>query len=128
MSAHFDLLIRGGLLVDGQALHIRSWRRSQLRRSAVCGRALLRLQHPRLPEEGWWGPGVHRQRPVPGQLREQQVLPRELPLLAREPRRAFRSAINLTVKHYGRFSSDAKVKWEAVKVLDAAWRGPPEAR
>ena len=29
------------------------------------------------------------------------------------------SDINLTVKRYGRFSSDAKVKWEAVKVLDA---------
>jgi site-specific recombinase XerD len=28
------------------------------------------------------------------------------------------SDINLTVKRYGRFSSDAKVKWEAVKVLD----------
>ncbi|MGC4114507.1 MAG: hypothetical protein QM765_07825 [Myxococcales bacterium] len=30
------------------------------------------------------------------------------------------SDINLTVKRYGRFSSDAKVKWEAVKVLDVA--------
>jgi integrase len=29
------------------------------------------------------------------------------------------SDINLTVKRYGRFSSDAKVKWDAVKVLDA---------
>lgn len=29
------------------------------------------------------------------------------------------SDINLTVKRYGRFASDAKVKWEAVKVLDA---------
>jgi site-specific recombinase XerD len=28
------------------------------------------------------------------------------------------SEINLTVKRYGRFASDAKVKWEAVKVLD----------
>jgi integrase len=28
------------------------------------------------------------------------------------------SDINLTVKRYGRFASDAKVKWEAVKVLD----------
>lgn len=28
------------------------------------------------------------------------------------------SDINLTVKRYGRFSTDAKVKWEAVKVLD----------
>jgi hypothetical protein len=28
------------------------------------------------------------------------------------------SDINLTVKRYGRFSSDAKVKWDAVKVLD----------
>jgi hypothetical protein len=31
-----------------------------------------------------------------------------------------RSDINLTVKRNGRFSSDAKVKWEAVKVLDVA--------
>ncbi|MGC4114508.1 MAG: tyrosine-type recombinase/integrase [Myxococcales bacterium] len=30
------------------------------------------------------------------------------------------SDINLTVKRFGRFSSDAKVKWEAVKVLDVA--------
>ncbi|MGC4121251.1 MAG: tyrosine-type recombinase/integrase [Myxococcales bacterium] len=30
------------------------------------------------------------------------------------------SDINLTVKRHGRFSSDAKVKWEAVKVLDVA--------
>ena len=30
------------------------------------------------------------------------------------------SDINLTVKRYGRFSSDAKVKWDAVKVLDVA--------
>jgi integrase len=29
------------------------------------------------------------------------------------------SDINLTVKRYGRFSSDAKVKWDAVKVLDS---------
>jgi hypothetical protein len=28
------------------------------------------------------------------------------------------SDINLTVKRYGRFASDAKVKWDAVKVLD----------
>jgi integrase len=28
------------------------------------------------------------------------------------------SDINLTVKQYGRFASDAKVKWDAVKVLD----------
>jgi integrase len=28
------------------------------------------------------------------------------------------SDINLTVKRYGRFSSDAKVKWDAVRVLD----------
>lgn len=28
------------------------------------------------------------------------------------------SDINLTVKRYGRFASDAKVKWEAMKVLD----------
>ena len=28
------------------------------------------------------------------------------------------SHIQITVKHYGRFASDAKVKWEAVKVLD----------
>src|SRR5207244_2440428 len=28
------------------------------------------------------------------------------------------SDINLTVKRYGRFASDAKVKWEAVRVLD----------
>jgi hypothetical protein len=30
------------------------------------------------------------------------------------------SDINLTVKRYGRFSSDAKVEWDAVKVLDKA--------
>ncbi|MGC4117011.1 MAG: tyrosine-type recombinase/integrase [Myxococcales bacterium] len=30
------------------------------------------------------------------------------------------SNINLAVKHYGWFSSDAKVKWQAVKVLDVA--------
>jgi integrase len=28
------------------------------------------------------------------------------------------SDVNLTVKRYGRFASDAKVKWDAVKVLD----------
>ena len=28
------------------------------------------------------------------------------------------SDINLTVKRYGRFSSDAKVNWEAMKALD----------
>ena len=28
------------------------------------------------------------------------------------------SDINLTVKRYGRFASDAKVKWDAMKVLD----------
>jgi len=34
------------------------------------------------------------------------------------------SDINLTVKRYGRFASDAKVKWEAVKVLDAPEAAP----
>jgi hypothetical protein len=32
------------------------------------------------------------------------------------------SDINLTVKRYGRFSSDAKVNWDAVKVLDQQTR------
>ena len=36
------------------------------------------------------------------------------------------SDINLTVKRYGRFSSDAKVKWEAVKVLDARPDAPAD--
>ena len=35
--------------------------------------------------------------------------------------------INLTVKRYGRFASDAKVKWEAVKMLDAQEVPPPVA-
>ena len=35
------------------------------------------------------------------------------------------SDINLTVKRYGRFSSDAKVKWDAVKVLDQPNELPP---
>ena len=35
------------------------------------------------------------------------------------------SDINLTVKRYGRFASDAKVKWDAVKVLDQGAQKPP---
>jgi integrase len=35
------------------------------------------------------------------------------------------SDINLTVKRYGRFSSDAKVKWDAVKVLADTGAGRP---
>ncbi len=38
------------------------------------------------------------------------------------------SDINLTVKRYGRFSSDAKVKWDAVKVLDAEPPMPSKPR
>lgn len=38
------------------------------------------------------------------------------------------SDINLTVKRYGRFASDAKVKWDAVRVLDRTHpRGEPQA-
>jgi integrase len=38
------------------------------------------------------------------------------------------SDINLTVKRYGRFASDAKVKWDAVKVLDQPPRSPDTPR
>ena len=31
------------------------------------------------------------------------------------------SNIQITVKRYGRFASDAKVKWDAVRVLDQPW-------
>jgi integrase len=67
-----------------------------------------------------WKPKHNKWREIPLSTRARQIvdeLTRGVPITVVSELLGH-SDINLTVKRYGRFASDAKVKWDAVRVLD----------